>query len=110
MFQHAAAEGWKEVEWIIHQGCQQNLTQLNQEMGIPAVQLVGPETSKEELQELYLEVYKLHGLPGSPSGEPVLLEEVLSSLKDHQGWGERASAATVRPHPGDPHSSRSSTP
>ena len=51
--------------------------------GIPAIQLVGPETSKEELQELYLEVYKLHRLPRSPPGEPVLLEEVLSSLKDH---------------------------
>ena len=45
----------------------------------------GPETSKEELQELCLVVYKLHRLPRSPPGEPVLLEEVLSSLKDHQG-------------------------
>ena len=90
---------------------QQNLPQLNPEAGIPAIQLVGPETSKEELQELYLEVYKLHRLPRSPPGEPALLEEVLSSLKDHQGWkGEKASTATVRPHPEDPHSSTSGIP
>ena len=99
------------MEQIIHQGCWQNLPQLNPEAGVPTVQLVGPETSKEELQELYLEVYKLHRLPGSPPGEPALLEEVLSSLKDHQGQkGERASAAMTRPHPEDPHSSRSSVP
>ena len=111
MFQHATAEGWKGAEWIIHQGCQQNLPQLNPEVGIPAIYLVGPETSKEELQELYLEVYKLHRLPGSPPGEPSLLEEMLSSLKDHQGWsGERASADMVRPHPEDLHSLRSSAP
>ena len=80
MFQHAAAKGEKEAKWIIHRGHQQNFPQLNPEAGIPAVQLVGPETSKEELQGLYLEVYKLHRLPGSPPGEPVLLEEMLSVL------------------------------
>ena len=111
MFQHAAAKGQKEAEWIVCQGCWQKLPQLNPEVGIPAVQLVGPETSKEELQELYLEVYKLHRLPGSPPGEPALLEEVLSSLEDCQGWrGERTSAATARPCLANPHSSRSRAP
>ena len=111
MFQHAAAKVWKEAEWIVCQGHQQKLPQLNPEVGIPAIQLVGQETSKEELQELYLEVYKLHRLPGSPPGEPALLEEVLSSLKDHQGQeGERASASTVRPHLEDPHPLRSRAP
>ena len=104
-------KGGKEVERIIHQGCQQNLPPLNPKAGIPAIQLVGPETSKEELHKLYLEVYKLHRLPGSPPGEPVLLEEVLSSLEDHQGQkGEKTSAAMMRSHPEDPHSSRSGTP
>ena len=108
MFQHAAAEGQKEVEWIVHWGCWQKLPQMNPEAGIPAVQVVGPETSNEELQELYLQVYKLHRLPGSPPGEPVLLKEVLSSLKDLQGQErEEASSATARPHPEDPHPSRS---
>ena len=80
-------------------------------MGIPTIQLVGPETSKEELLELYLEVYKLHRLPGSPPGEPAILEEVLSSLPDHQGCEEeKAPAVMARPHPEGPNSSRSSIP
>ena len=108
MFQHAAAEGQKEAKQIVHWGSQQNMPQLNPEAGVHTFQLVGPETSREELQELYLEVYKLHQLPRSPPGEPALLEEVLSSLEDHQGWRtEEAPTATVRPHPEDPHSSRS---
>ena len=111
MFWHAAAEGQKEAEQILHWGCQQNMPQLNPEAGTPAIQLVGPEMSKEELQELYLEVYKLHRLPRSPPGEPVLLEEVLLSIEDHQGWkAEEAPTATVRLHPEDPHSSKSGMP
>ena len=66
MFWHAAIEGWKEVEQTIHPGCQQHMPQLNPVVGVPAIQLVGPETTKEELLEIYLEVYKLHRLPGSP--------------------------------------------
>ena len=41
----------------------------------------------------------------------MLREEVLSSLEDHQGQeGEKASAATVRSHPEDPHPLRSRAP
>ena len=65
MFRHAAIEGWKEAERIIHWGRQQNMPQLNPEAGVPTIQLVGLETTKEELLEIYLEVYKLHRLPGS---------------------------------------------
>ena len=71
MFRHVVAKGWKEVEQIICQGCQQNMPQLSPEAGIPAVQLVGPEITKEELLELYLEVYKLHRLL-LPLHSPVL--------------------------------------
>ena len=60
------------------------MPQLNPEVGIPAIQLVGLETTKEELLEIYLEVYKLHRLLGSPPGEPAILEEVLSSLPNQQ--------------------------
>ena len=70
MFRHAAAKGWKEAEHIVCRGCWQTLPQLNPEVGLPAVQLVGLEMTKEELLEIYLEVYKLHRLPGSPPGEP----------------------------------------
>ena len=58
------------------------MPQLNPEAGIPAVELVGPETSREELLELYLEVYKLHRLPGSPPGELAVAEEVLATIPD----------------------------
>ena len=94
MFRHVAAEGWKEAEQIICQGCQ-NLPQLNPEAGIPAIQLVGPETMKEELLEVYLEVYKMHRLPGSPPEEPAILEEVLSSLPNHQRHEEEEAPPAV---------------
>ena len=84
------------------------MPQLNPEVGVPTIQLVGPETSEKELQELYCKVYKLHRLPGSPPGEPALLEEVVSSLEDCQGQREeRTSAATARSWPVDPQPSRS---
>ena len=111
MFRHAATKGQKEAECIVCQGHQQTLLQLNPEVGIPAIQLVGPETTKEELLELYLEVYKLHRLPGSPPREPAILKEVQSSLPDHQRHEEvEAPAATAWTHAEGPHSSRSSTP
>ena len=56
------------------------MPQLDPEAGIPAIQLVHLEIDREQLLELYLEVYKLHRLPGSPPGEPAILEEILSVL------------------------------
>ena len=111
MFRHAAVKGQKEAEQIICRGRWQNMPQLNPEVGIPTVQLVGPEMTKEELLEIYLEVYKLHGLPGSPPGEPAILKEVLSSLPNHQRCEEEeAPTATAQPHAEGPHSSRSHAP
>ena len=87
------------------------MPQLNLEVGIPTVQLVGPETNKEELLEIYLEVYKLHRLPGSPPGELAVLKEVMASLPDSPRCKEeKAPAATVQPHPGSSHFSRGGTP
>ena len=87
------------------------MPQLNPEAGVPAVQLVGPETTKQELLEIYLEVYKLHRLPGSSPGEPAILEEIMASVPDHP-WSEedQTCEAAVQPHPGGFHSSRSSGP
>ena len=111
MFQHAAIEGWKEVEQIVCQGHQQNMPQLNPEVGVPTVQLVGLETTKEELLEMYLEVYKLHRLPRSPPGEPAILEEVMASLPDHpKREGDKTPEASMQPHPGGSQSPRSSAP
>ena len=86
MFQHASEQGWKEAEGMVCQGCQHKLLKLNPEADISAVQLVGPQTSRKEIESLYYEVYKLQRLPGSPPGELELVAEVVSSLEDCQGW------------------------
>ena len=111
MFRHVATKGQKEAEQIVHRGCQQNMPWLNLEAGIPAIQLVGPQMTKEELLEIYLEVYKLHRLPGSPPGEQAILEKVLSSPPNHQRCKEEgAPAPAAQPHAEGPHSSRSCAP
>ena len=76
---------------------------------MPTIQLVGPETTKEDLLEIYLEVYKLHRLPGSPPGEPAILKEVMASVPDHpKSEEDKTPEAAAQPHPGGSHSSRSS--
>ena len=93
------------------QGHRQHMPQLNPEAGTPPVLLVGPETTKEELLEIYLEVYKLCRLPGSPPREPAILEEIMASVPDHpQIEEDQTHEAAIQPHPGGSHSSRSSTP
>ena len=88
MFQHATDQGQKEVEHTFSQGHQHELPKLDLEAVLSAVQLVGPKTSKEEIQSLYYEVYKLWRLPGSPPREPELVEEVVSSFEDCKGGNE----------------------
>ena len=66
MFGHAAIEVQKEVEQTVCQGHWLHMPQLNPEVGIPTVQLVGPQMIREELMDIYLEVYKLHRQSGSP--------------------------------------------
>ena len=100
MFKHAADEGQKEAEWMVCWGHQQGLPKLDPEVDIAAIQLVGPQTMREEIQSLYLEVYKQQRLPGSPPGESELMKEVTSSFKDCQGWKEeKMSGATARYQP-----------
>ena len=86
------------------------MPQLNPEAGVPTVKLVGPETSREELLEIYLKMYKLHRLPGSPPGELAILEEVLAAVLDQPQRREEASQAQAQPSPGDSHPSRSRNP
>ena len=74
---------------MVCQGCQQELPKLDHEADISTIQLVGPQTSMEEIQSLYLEVYKQQRLLGSPPREPELMEEVVSSFKDHQGQKQK---------------------
>ena len=57
---------------------------------VSAIQAVGPQTSREEIRDLYYEVYKLRRLPGSPPCGPEWKEElvgdVVSSLKGCLRW------------------------
>ena len=66
------------------------MPQLNPEVGVPTIELVSPERSREELIEIYQEVYRLHRLPGSPPGEPAVMEEVLAAIPDFPQGGEEA--------------------
>ena len=77
---------------MIHQGCQHSLPNLDPQADISAIQIVGPQTSKEEFRDLFYQVYKLSRLPGSPPWGLEQMEklatEIVSSLKDHLGWKE----------------------
>ena len=80
MFLHAASEGQKEVEQVLHWACQQHMPQLDPKADTPTIQLVHPDMSRRDILSLYLEVYKLHWLPGSPGGELALFQEFSSAL------------------------------
>ena len=98
MFKHAANKGWKEAECMVCWGCQQGLPKLDQQVDLYAVQLVSPETTKEEILSLCLKVYKQQRLPGSLPEEPELTEEVASSFKGCQRQKEdRTPSVTARP-------------
>ena len=89
MFQHAAEQRQKEAECMICQGYQHSLLKLDPKVDVSAIQLVGPQTSREEFKSLYFKVYKLWRLLGSPPGElewiKKLVVEVVSSLEDYLG-------------------------
>ena len=69
---------------------------------VSAIQLVGPQTSREEFKSLYYEVYKLWRLLGSPPREPELMAEVVSSLEDCLGQkGSKSPWTTEEPDPAD---------
>ena len=59
MFLHAVELGQKEMEQVIHQGCQQRTPGLDARVDVPAVQFMGYETAQGKIQELYNEVYQL---------------------------------------------------
>ena len=71
--------------------------------GVPAVQLVHPETGQEEPLDLYLKIYKLHRLPSSPPGELAILKEVSSALPCHSLEEEGTPDAQKQTNPKDFH-------
>ena len=87
------------------------MPQLNPEAGVPAIQLVEPQTTKEDLMEIYLEVCKLHRLSSSPPGKPVIWEEIMAKVPDNShGKEDQMHEATTQPSLESSHSSRSRTP
>ena len=80
MFLHAAEQGQKEVECMICCGHWHGLPKLDLKADVSAIQLVGPQTNKEEFRVLYYEVYKLRRLPGSPLGELEQIEELTAEI------------------------------
>ena len=66
MDEHAAESGQKEVERLIHHGHQQGLPRLDSKVDVSAIQLVGYWTSREEIWDLYHQVYMLMRLIRPP--------------------------------------------
>ena len=115
MFQYAMEQGQKEAEWKVHQGHQHSLPKLDPQADASAIQLVGPQTSKEEFRALYYKVYKLRRLPGSPPWGLGWMEElsaeIVSSLKDCLGQKEGKSLQGIEePGLADVQPPRSKTP
>ena len=87
MFLQVAHLGRKEVKCMVCQGQQHGLLHLGLQADVSAIQTVGPPPSREEIEDLYYQVYKLRRLSGSPCCGPEHKEElvgdVVSSLKNH---------------------------
>ena len=93
MFAHAGMAGWKEYEWAIHCCCWQSYPGWDTKAEVPAIQLVGFKTTRDEIWELYNDVYQLRRSPGPPPYSPEcteeLVQEIYTSLKEQlqQRWG-----------------------
>ena len=59
LFLHAAEQEHKEAERFIHRGQWQSLPRPDPDADVPAIQLVGYQTSQKEIRDLYHEVYLL---------------------------------------------------
>ena len=71
MFVHAAESRQKEVERLIHcHGHWCGLPRLDPKVDVPAIQLVGYQTSREEIGDLFHQVYMLKRLPRPPLCRP----------------------------------------
>ena len=67
MFLHATGQGWKEAECMCHHGCQSSIPEPNPKADQSAMELVGYQTSRKEIRDVYHSVYLLRRPLGSPS-------------------------------------------
>ena len=91
---------------MIHQGCQHGPLHLDPQADLSVIQLVGYQSTREEIQDLYYQVYKLRRLTGSPLCRPEqvckLTRDVVASLKKHL-WqtGGKQPRGCKEPEPAD---------
>ena len=83
-------QGQKEVAKLICCCWLHDLSRLDPRVDTSTIQLMGYQTSREEIGELFHQVCMLQRLPGPPPCGPKWVQEVtrdiLSSLKDHLWW------------------------
>ena len=86
MFLHATERGQKEVEGMVCQGHWGSTLEPDPEVGQSAMELVGYQTSRKEIQDIYQSVNPLGRPPGLPScGDQLrrkMIWDILSSLED----------------------------
>ena len=101
---------------MVHQGHWHGLPCLDPQVDTPAIWAVEPWTTREEIGNLYYELYKLKRLPGStPCGlrqmEEELTTDMVSSLEDCLRWREVQPPGDLEePGLADAQPSRSNTP
>ena len=67
MFLHATGSGQKEVECMFCQGCWGSVPKPEPRVDQSAMELVGYQTSRKEMRDIYHSVYLLRRTPGTPS-------------------------------------------
>ena len=86
MFTHAKTAGQKEVKWAIHCSHQQSYPGLDDKVEVPTIQLVGFKTTRDEIRELYNDIYQLRRSAGpllyGPEWTEELVQEIHTSLEE----------------------------
>ena len=67
MFLHASGQGQKEVECMCHRGCWDSIPEPEPGADLSTMELVGYQTSRREMWDIYHSVYLLRRTPGTPS-------------------------------------------
>ena len=84
MFLHAAGQGQKEAKCMFHQGCRGSVPKPDPGADQSAMELVGYQTSRKEMRDIYHSVYLFRRSPGSPCHEEQqrrrAIQDILSSL------------------------------
>ena len=70
MFAHMGTAGWKVYDHGIWWGCQQSMPKQDASMEAPAINLIGYQTTQEEIIALYHEVYQLKRAPRTVPHDP----------------------------------------